>query len=94
MAVETLLRNITGGGILVYPEDTQLPTTENYFRKIPYSKPDFTNNGGNLLLPTEMGSIPVPSEYENIMEDILGLQQICQQIGIMEEDFFETLMSA
>lgn len=89
-----LLKNIVGGGILIYNKaDENLLNTinasQNYFRKLPYSK---LITQGNTF-KTEYGDMPLPSQNQEINEHIEGARLLCQQLGIMEEEFYESLMS-
>lgn len=88
-----VLRNIVAGGILIYNENdgnvaNVVDSSENYFRKLPYVKPETKGN----YLKTEMGDIPVKF-HPKIMAQIDGARLFCQQFGIMEEDFYEGLAS-
>ncbi len=93
-----ILTKITGGGILVYPEfnadlDKNVLQTTNFFRKIPFNKPELEKSGEKLALKTDMGNIPLSFKDENILQDILGAQHLCQHIGIMEDEFYEALIA-
>lgn len=88
-----LLKNIVGGGVLVYNENDEnlvnaVASTENYFRKLPYTKPETKGN----YIKTEIGDIPVNLNSE-IINHIDGARLLCQQFGIMEEEFYESLIS-
>lgn len=88
-----VLRNIVAGGILIYNENdgnvaNAVDSSENYFRKLPYAKPETNGN----YLKTEIGDIPVNFDPK-IMAHIDGARLFCQQFGIMEEDFYEGLAS-
>lgn len=89
-----LLKNIVGGGILIYNENDEnllknINTSENYFRKLPYSKPITEGN----TFKTEYGDMPLPTKSQEIISHIEGAKLLCQQLGIMEEEFYESLMS-
>lgn len=93
-----LLSSIVGGGVLIFPEkdSTVLEHMEgitNFFRKIPYDRPDFEVNGNTLTLHTEIGSVPVPFQDPAVAENLEGLRLLCQQAGLMEEEFYEALMN-
>lgn len=89
---EKLLKNITGGGILIHPSKTELPTVENYFRKLTYEFPEINNTDKSLEIVTEMGNIPVVLDEETAKE-IFGLQLLSQQIGIMDDEFYDAVMN-
>ena len=46
-----------------------------------------------ILISTEMGEIPLASGDANLVKNINGIKLLCQQFGIMEEDFYEAMMS-
>ena len=91
----SIIKNITAGGILVYPENMEetVDEAENYFRKLSFSNAEFKTEGEKILISTEMGEIPLGSKAENLVQNMNGIKLLCQQFGIMEEDFYEALMS-
>ncbi|UFK97233.1 hypothetical protein [Kaistella faecalis] len=90
-----ILKNITGGGVLVYPEKLEeiVNAAENYFRRLPFSYSASKISGEKISISTEMGEIPLGSTDENLVQNMNGIKLLCQQFGIMEEDFYEALMS-
>ena len=91
----SIIKNITAGGILVYPENMEetVDEAENYFRKSSFSNAEFKTEGDKILINTEMGDIPLGSSDANLVKNINGIKLLCQQFGIMEEDFYEAMMS-
>ena len=91
----SILKNITAGGILVYHENMEetVDEAENYFRKLSFSNAEFKTEGDKILINTEMGDIPLGSSDANLVKNINGIKLLCQQFGIMEEDFYEAMMS-
>ncbi|OWK73647.1 hypothetical protein CBW16_09065 [Flavobacteriaceae bacterium JJC] len=91
----SVLQNITPGGVLVYPEKFAgvVESAENYFRKLPFTVSEFKRNDDHFVLNTEMGSIPLLSGDENLIQNIEGIKLLCQQFGVMEEEFYEPVMS-
>lgn len=91
----SVVENIVPGGILIYPTQMAeiVENSENFFRKLPFSLPLFIKNENQFILNTEIGSIPLLTKDENICENIEGLKFLSQQFGVMEEDFFEAIMS-
>ncbi|MDO4225390.1 MAG: hypothetical protein Q4C75_05810 [Bergeyella zoohelcum] len=88
-----LLKGITAGGVLIYNEkdkvlEQAVDNTDNYFRKITYSQPEITN--GNLK--TELGNIPISNIGDSQKPYLEGVKLLCQQFGVMEEEFYESLM--
>lgn len=89
---------ITPGGVLVYNEEDAevvkvVESAENYFRKIPYKTPKYSIKNGTVFLRTEMGEIPLAVFGAHNLLNMEGARLICQQLGIMDEDFYEAIMS-
>ena len=91
----SIIKNITAGGILVYPENMEetVDEAENDYRKLSFSNAEFKTEGDKILINTEMGDIPLASGDANLIKNINGIKLLCQQFGIMEEDFYEAMMS-
>lgn len=90
--------SITPGGVLVYNEEDAevvkiLEETNNFFRKIPYKTPEYEIADGNVNLKTEMGDIPLSIFGQHNLLNLEGARNICMQLGIMEEEFYEAIMS-
>ena len=94
---QELISTITPGGIFIYNGSDQklVEVAENsntFFRKIQFETPSFEKNNTSIILETEIGQIPVSSTDENFVAIIEGCKHLCQQLGIMEEDFYEAIM--
>lgn len=90
--------SITPGGILVYNEEDAevvkvVENAENYFRKIPYKTPEYELNNGKVYLKTEMGDIPLSVFGAHNLLNLEGARNICHHLGIMDEDFYDAIMS-
>ncbi|RQO41460.1 peptidoglycan synthetase [Chryseobacterium sp. KBW03] len=90
--------SITAGGVLVYNEEDAevvkvVENAENYFRKIPYKTPEYEINNGKVYLKTEMGDVPLSVFGAHNLLNMEGARHICRQLGIMDEDFYEAIMS-
>lgn len=90
--------SITPGGVLVYNEEDAevvkvVESAENYFRKIPYKTPDYEIVNGIVNLKTDMGDIPLSVFGKHNLLNMEGARFICSQLGIMEEEFYEAIMS-
>lgn len=90
--------SITPGGILVYNEEDAevlkvVEAAENYFRKIPYKTPEYEIVDGKVHLKTEMGDIPLSVFGAHNLLNLEGARNICHHLGIMDEDFYEAIMS-
>lgn len=90
--------SITPGGVLVYNEEDSevvkvVENAENYFRKLPYKTPDYEIVNGIVNLKTDFGGIPLSVFGKHNLLNMEGARLICQQLGIMEEDFYEAIMN-
>ncbi|WP_417430312.1 UDP-N-acetylmuramate--L-alanine ligase [Halpernia sp.] len=90
--------SIIPGGVLVYNEEDEevvkvVENSNNFFRKIPYKTPDYKISDGKVLLKTNMGEIPLSVFGKHNLLNLEGARFICQQLGIMEEEFYEAIMS-
>lgn len=90
--------SITAGGVLVYNEEDPevvnvVEAAENYFRKIPYRTPEYEIVNGKVHLKTEMGDVPLSVFGAHNLLNMEGARHICHTLGIMDEDFYEAIMS-
>ena len=46
-----------------------------------------------LILTTALGEIPLISTDESLIKNLDGIQLLCQQFGVMEEEFYEPVMN-
>lgn len=97
-AFRNFIKNITSGGILVYNEEDEnivklVEKAENYFRKIPYKIPHYEVKNGKTSVETEMGSIPLKVFGKHNLLNLEGARIVCNQLGILDEDFYEAMMS-
>lgn len=95
---QKFVNSITLGGVLVYNEEDEnvvkvVNESENYFRKLPYHTPEYEIVNGVVHLKTAIGDIPLSVFGRHNLLNIEGAKLICQQFGIMEEDFYEAIMS-
>jgi len=89
---------ITPGGVLVYNEEDPevvkvVEENDNYFRKLPYHTPTYAVENGKVLLDTTLGNIPLSIFGRHNLLNLEGARLICQQLGIMAEEFYEAIMS-
>lgn len=97
-AFRNFIKNITSGGILVYNEEDEnvvklVNEAENYFRKMPYKTPSYEVKNEKTTIETEMGPVPLKIFGRHNLQNIEGARIICAQMGILEEDFYEAIMS-
>ena len=92
------VESITPGGILVYNEEDPevvkvVDNAENYFRKLPYKTPEYEIINGIVNVKTDLGNIPLSIFGKHNLLNMEGARLICSQLGIMEEEFYEAIMS-
>lgn len=90
--------SITPGGVLVYNQEDDTvkeiaENAENYFRKMPYRTPVYSVKNGSTSLETEMGEVPLKIFGRHNLLNLEGARILCSQLGILEEDFYEAMMS-
>ena len=90
--------SITSGGVLVYNEEDEevvkiVENSQKYFRKLPYKTPEYSIREEKVYLKTSMGEIPLSVFGKHNLLNMEGAKLICQQLGIMEEEFYEAIMS-
>ena len=95
---KNFIYKITAGGVLVYNQEHKNLTdlaenSENYFRKFPYQKPAYTAKNDIFFLETELGEIPLKNSDLELINHMEGARYICQQLGILEENFYEALLT-
>jgi len=88
-----ITQQITGGGIAIFPENIseQLLQSTNFFRKLPF---EFPINSENSDIETDFGTISLENQTQEIVENIFGMKILAQQIGIMEEEFFDEIINS
>ena len=64
-----------------------------FFRKLEFPGTNFLKSNSNFILQTNIGAIPISSTDENLVQNIDGVKLLAQQFGVMEEDFYEPVMS-
>ncbi|MBW8360051.1 MAG: hypothetical protein K0M63_09670 [Weeksellaceae bacterium] len=93
-----VLKRIVAGGVLIYPENSEdllhsLDGIPNYFRKVPYSATTCVQEGKSAIWETDWGRLPLPFADPQVTEHLEGIKLLCQQLGMMEEPFYEALMN-
>lgn len=94
-----VISNIVNGGILVYSENnfTMSEASENannFFRSFVYTQhPQIDTNTSAILLETDFGNLKLSVKKGMYIDDIEGAKLTCQQLGIMEEEFYEAIVN-
>ena len=91
----SVLEKITPGGVLVYHSNLSefVEQSSNFFRKLEFTGTSFSKKDSTFTLQTNLGEIPISSSDENLIQNIDGIKLLSQQFGVMEEDFYEPVMS-
>lgn len=86
--------NIINGGVLIYNENLEekITSTQGFFRKLSFQNAEISIENNQQFLETDFSQIPIQISDSLLQENIFGLKLLCQQMGIMEEDFYEALM--
>lgn len=88
---------ISGGSVIYNAEDENVAKvvegSENQIRKIAYSTPEYSIENGVTYLNTFDGLIPLEIFGKHNLSNLEGARLICNQLGVMDEDFFEAIQS-
>ena len=89
---------IEKGGAFIYCEEDEevrklAEKATNEIKKFPYGLPEHRVEEGNTFLETEFGSIPLQVFGEHNLMNIEGARWICNQMGVMNEQFYEAIAS-
>lgn len=86
---------VPGGSITYNAEDEGLremvETLEAPVRKFPYSVPVYRVEGGQTLLETPEGELPLQVFGRHNLSNLAGAKWICQQMGVDEAEFYEAM---
>lgn len=93
---DLLLERIQPGGVVVHnalDQEVQktIEQTENEVKKFAYTLPDYRVEGGTYILETEMGDVPLKIFGKHNMSNLEGARWICNQMGLMDDDFYEAI---
>ncbi len=90
-----VLEKMTAGGVLVYHSGISeiVDQSLNFFRKLEFTDTKFQQSDNTYTLQTNIGAIPISSNDENLIQNIDGIKLLAQQFGVMEEEFYEPVMS-
>lgn len=95
---DAFVNSITNGGVVVYnQEDIEVmkvvQRSQNPIRKIPYKTPAHEIIDGITYLETADGPIPLEIFGKHNLSNLEGARLICNQLGIMDEDFYEAIQT-
>lgn len=92
------VESIIEGGILIYNEEDEelkkiVDATEKAIKKFPYKVPEHFIDNGITYLNTFEGPIPLEIFGDHNLSNLEGARLICNQLGIMDDDFYEAIQS-
>jgi UDP-N-acetylmuramate: L-alanyl-gamma-D-glutamyl-meso-diaminopimelate ligase len=95
---ELFVDSITPGGALIYNEEDLevkkvVESSEKPLKKFPYRTPEYSIEEGITYLQTEDGPIPLEIFGKHNLNNIAGARLICNQLGVMDEDFYEAIQT-
>ena len=86
---------VQGGSINYNEEDLEVKrvveASENPIRKLAYDTPEYRVEGGETLLATPEGDLPIEVFGKHNLNNLAGAKWICQHMGIDEDDFYEAI---
>lgn len=90
------LDSIVNGGSITYNVEDEtvkqvVEESQNAIRKLPYTTPEYTVEGGETLLETQEGPMPIEVFGKHNLSNLAGAKWICQHMGVDEEDFYEAI---
>src|SRR5690606_3190905 len=95
---ELFVESITNGGALIYNSEDEnvvevVESSEKQLKKFPYKTPEYTIDNGITFLNTDEGPIPLEVFGKHDLNNVEGARLICNQLGIMDDDFYEAIQS-
>ncbi len=89
--------SISPGGTLCYcTEDKALTSlvnnSSNTIRRLPYGTPAYIESENLTLLKTPEGDLPLQIFGKHNMQNLEGARLICNQLGVMDEAFYQAMM--
>jgi len=95
---ELFVESITGGGAVIYNSEDEnvvkvVESSEKPLKKFAYKTPEFTIENGVTFLQTEEGPVPLEIFGKHNLSNLEGARLICNQLGIMDDDFYEAIQS-
>lgn len=90
--------SITNGGVVVYNQEDMevmkvVQKSQNPIRKLPYKTPQHFIEDGITYLETADGPIPLEVFGKHNLSNMEGARLICNQLGVMDEEFYEAIQS-
>lgn len=95
---ELFVDSITPGGALIYNSEDEnvirvVENSEKQLKKFPYKTPEYSIDDGISYLQTEEGPVPLEIFGKHNLNNLEGARLICNQLGVMDDDFYEAIQS-
>ncbi len=95
---ELFIDEISAGGALIYNSEDEnvvkiVENSEKPLKKFPYKTPDYSIEDGISFLQTSEGPIPLEVFGKHNLNNLEGARLICNQLGVMDDDFYEAIQS-
>src|SRR5690606_2263824 len=95
---ELFVETITDGGALIYNSEDEevvkiIESSQKALKKFPYQTPEHFIDDGITYLQTVEGPIPLEIFGKHNLNNLEGARLICNQLGVMDEGFYEAIQS-
>lgn len=95
---ELFTESITNGGALIYNSEDEevvkiVEASQKALKKFPYQTPEHFIEDGITYLQTSEGPVPLEIFGKHNLNNLEGARLICNQLGVMDEDFYEAIQS-
>lgn len=95
---ELFIDSISAGGAVVYNSDDEnvanvVESNEKALKKFSYKTPNHKIENGVTYIETIDGPIPLEIFGKHNLSNLEGARLICNQLGIMDDDFYEAIQS-
>lgn len=95
---ELFVDSISAGGAVVYNSDDEnvanvVECNEKALKKFSYKTPNHKIENGVTYIETIDGPIPLEIFGKHNLSNLEGARLICNQLGIMDDDFYEAIQS-
>lgn len=95
---ELFVESITNGGAIIYNSEDEnvakvVESSEKALKKFPYKTSKFTIEDGVTYLQTDEGPVPLEIFGKHNLSNLEGARLICNQLGVMDDDFYEAIQS-
>ena len=93
---DIFLTEIVSGGAVIYNEEDYevkriVEASTSPIKKYPYRTPEHAVEGGQTLLDTPEGHMPIEVFGKHNLNNLEGARWICQLMGVDAEDFYEAI---